>query len=145
MCEQAQANPRVVIGRLQRAINEHDLEAFVACFAPDYRSEQPLHPNWAFRGSDQVRENWGAVFGDIPDIRAELLRCTADGEVVWAEWHWWGNRRDGTRLQMRGVTIMGVRAGRIGWGRLYMEPVEELGADIGTGVRRMTGGDEQEG
>ena len=48
-------------------------------------------------------------------------------------------------LEMRGVTIMGVRAGRIGWGRLYIEPVEELGADIDTGVRRMTGGDEREG
>src|SRR6266567_1541998 len=31
----------------------------------------------------------------------------------WAEWHWEGSRVDGTRLDLRGVTIFGVRDGRI--------------------------------
>ena len=47
------------------AINDHDLDAFVACFADDYRSEQPAHPSRSFRGADKVRENWVSVFAGI--------------------------------------------------------------------------------
>ena len=49
-----------VMNRLLAAMNAHDLDAFVACFALDYRSEQPVHPSRAFEGSDKVRENWRA-------------------------------------------------------------------------------------
>jgi hypothetical protein len=31
---------------------------------------------------------------------------------------------------MRGVIVTGVRDDQIAWGRLYMEPVEQDGADI---------------
>src|SRR4051812_12077791 len=51
-----------VTGRLLAAMNAHDVDAFVDCFAPDYRSEQPAHPGRAFEGSDKVRENWTSVF-----------------------------------------------------------------------------------
>ena len=27
---------------------------------------------------------------------------------------------------MRGVTVLGIEAGRVQWGRLYMEPVDEV-------------------
>ena len=47
-----------VMNRLLAALNAHDLDAFVACFAVDYRSEQPAHPSRAFEGNDKVRENW---------------------------------------------------------------------------------------
>ena len=36
-----------------------------------------------------------------------------------------------------GVALWGVEAGRIGWGRLYMEPVELAGAGIDDMVRLM--------
>ena len=36
----------------------------------------------------------------------------------------------GTRLDMVGVFVCGVREGRIAWARLYMEPVEQAGAGI---------------
>lgn len=52
--------------RLLSAMNAHDLDAFVACFAEDYRSEQPAHPNREFRGRDKVRENWAGVFSGFP-------------------------------------------------------------------------------
>jgi len=70
-----------VVERLNAAMNAHDIEAFVACFHPDYDSEQPAHPERAFRGRDQVRENWSAVFAGVPDFRSELVRASADGEV----------------------------------------------------------------
>ena len=93
-----------VLERLRDAQNAHDLDAFVACFDPRYRSEQPVHPDRAFVGADQVRRNWAEVFAGVPDFRAELLRSAHQGDTGWAEWHWHGTRADGTRLDMRGVT-----------------------------------------
>ena len=52
----AQPSPRSVIEQLQRAQNQQDLEAFLDCIAPDYQSEQPIHPDKAFRGLEQVRK-----------------------------------------------------------------------------------------
>jgi ketosteroid isomerase-like protein len=131
-----QPNPLAVIERLQAAQNQHDLEAFLDCIAPDYQSEQPLHPDSAFRGREQVRKNWSAIFGGVPDFHAELVRSATYGDTAWSEWHWSGTRGDGTRLEMRGVTIFGVRDNRIVWGRLYMEPVQETGTGIDAQMRR---------
>jgi limonene-1,2-epoxide hydrolase len=128
-----------VLERLRDAQNAHDLDAFVACFDPRYRSEQPVHPDRAFVGSDQVRANWSAVFAGVPDFHADLLRAAAHGDSGWAEWHWRGTRGDGTRLDMRGVTIFGVRDDRIVWGRLYLEDVE-TGQGIDQAVRQIAGG-----
>ena len=33
-----------VLDTMLVALNAHDLDTFVALFAPDYRSEQPAHP-----------------------------------------------------------------------------------------------------
>jgi hypothetical protein len=43
-------------------MNHHDARAVAAFFADDYRSEQPLHPNRGFGGSEQVLANWTSVF-----------------------------------------------------------------------------------
>jgi ketosteroid isomerase-like protein len=118
---------QVIVEQLQQALNSHNLEAFVDCFAPDYQSDQPIHPERAFQGAEQVRKNWTKMFQD-GDIHAELLRFAIDGDTVWAEWHWFGTNHDGGQFNMRGVTIMGVQADRIIWGRLYMEPVQEPSA-----------------
>jgi len=133
------ASGSTVVERLNVALNAHDLEAFLACFQGDYESEQPAHPDRAFRGRDQVRSNWSAVFDGVPDFRSELLRSVADGDTVWSERHWRGTQSDGTSLDMVGVFLCGVREGRIAWARLYMEPVEQAGAGIESAVRRMTG------
>jgi ketosteroid isomerase-like protein len=132
-----QANPKDVVERLRRAMNAHDLKAQVACFHPDYRSEQPAHPNRGFGGREQVAKNWAAIYGLIPDFRAELLAITAEGDTVWAEWRWSGTRADGSPFAMRGVAILGVADDRIAWGRLYMEEVEEAGEDIDQAVSRL--------
>jgi hypothetical protein len=57
------------------------------------------------------------------------------------QWHWHGTRTDGTRLDMRGVTIFGVHGDRIIWGRLYLEDVEG-GQGIDQAVRHMARGSE---
>ena len=120
-----------VMNRLLAAMNAHDLDAFVDCFAADYDSQQPAHPGRAFRGSDQVRLNWAGVFSGVPDFTAELVLSveTEEGVEV-GEWRWHGTHTDGAPFGMQGVTVMGVRDGKIAWGRLYMEPIERDGAGI---------------
>ncbi len=144
MSAQGQTDPLAVIERLNHAMNQHDLEAFVACFDPDYQSEQPAHPDRGFGGREQVRQNWSAIFSGVADFQAELVSSATAGDTAWSEWRWQGTRANGTRLEMRGVTLFGVRDDRIVWGRLYVEPVEEAGAGIGEAVKRMAEGRRQE-
>ena len=126
-----------VLKRMHGALNAHDIDAFVELFSFDYRSEQPAHPDRQFGGREQVRENWSGTFQSVPDFHADLLRSAVSGDTVWSEWDWYGTRKDGSRLEMRGVVLMGVDAGQIAWARLYMEFVERGGAGIREAVRRM--------
>ena len=126
-----------VIEQLIAAMNRHDARAVAAFFAADYRSEQPLHPNRGFGGSDQVLANWRSVFDGVPDFVAERVASAVAEDTVWSEMRWEGSYRDGSPFRMRGVTVTGVREGRIAWARLYMEPVEEGGTDIDASVREV--------
>jgi ketosteroid isomerase-like protein len=137
------ATPAEVLERLHVAMNRHDLEAFLDCLDPNYRSEQPAHPNRGFGGREQVEKNWSAIFEGIPDFHAELLATATDGDTSWAEWHWTGTRADEAPLDMRGVTLFAVEDGRIVSGRLYMEEVEQAGKGIDETVRRLTEGTPQ--
>lgn len=135
-----ESGPAGVVERLRQAINQHDLDALTACFAEDYRSEFPAHPDRAFQGHAQMVKNWTQIFGGVPDLAATLVTCTAAGDTAWAEWDWRGSRRDGAPFAMRGVTVQGVADGRIVWTRLYMEPVEVTGAGSDAAVRGTVAG-----
>ena len=93
-------------------------------------------------GANRSEKNWSKLFESIPDFRAELLRIAIVGEEEWGEWIWRGTKEDGTPLEERGVTIMGVRDGQIAWGRLYLEETEREGADINVTVQRIAGREE---
>ena len=112
------------IERLVQATNDHDLEAIVACFAPDYVNETPAHPERGFHGSEQVRRNWSQILGGVPDIRARVLAVVVEGDTVWSEWEMAGTRRDGAAHLMRGVIIFVVDDSLIRAARFYLEPVE---------------------
>jgi ketosteroid isomerase-like protein len=127
-----------VAERLDEALNAHDIEAFIDCFAQDYDSEQPAHPDRAFRGREQARQNWSAIFAGVRDFTSELVRADAVGDTEWSEWRWHGTQEDGSKLEMAGVIVSGIEDGRLAWARLYVEPVEQ-GAGIEAAVRDMTG------
>ncbi len=59
------------------------------------------------------------------------------GEIEWGEFYWHGHHTDGSTFAMRGVTILVVHDGLIIAGRLYMEPVEVGGDDIGIAVQEL--------
>jgi ketosteroid isomerase-like protein len=120
-------------------MNARDLDAFLACIHPEYRSEQPAHPDRGFAGRDQVEKNWAVMFSGIPDFRAEALDSAVDGDTAWTEWRWSGTRADGIPLDMRGVTLFRVEDGLIVSGRLYLEEIEQAGADIDQTVSRISG------
>lgn len=128
-----------VVARMIEAINDHDLDAMLENFKPDYRSEQPVHPARAFQGSEQVRKNWGALLEAVPDLHWEVLRLISDDATAWIEARLTGTKADGTKLDEIGVIIFGVSGGHIGWARLYLEDVETESGDIEETVRHMAG------
>lgn len=109
---------------LLRAVNDHDLDRVVGCFSESYRNDTPAHPGRGFQGRDQVRKNWERMFAGVPDLNADVVRSTVDGDTVWSEWEMRGTRPDGSPHLMRGVIIFGVADGRAEWARFYLEPVD---------------------
>lgn len=128
-----------VIDRLVAALNAHDLEGAAALFHHDYRSEQPVHPGRAFVGVAQMHANWSAIFAGIPDFRAVLIRSADDGDTVWTEWRWSGNRTDGRPFSHAGVALFEVRDNLITAGRLYLEDVEREQVGIEEAVEALSG------
>jgi len=122
---QTYSSPKAVFERMIQATNRHDLEAMVAFFAPDYRSEQPFHPERNFVGPAGVRKNWSFFFTTIPDIQIEILGEVEEGDTVWAELHFHGTQTDGKKHSVRGVTLQGIQADQIIWARMYIETVQE--------------------
>lgn len=112
-----------VVHRLRDAINAHDLEALVDCFAPEFRSELPTFPDASFAGNENVRHNWERIFSSVPDITAEIVRSTSGADTIWVEWQQQGTQLDGRPHLARGVVIFTVAGGRIASNRFYVHPV----------------------
>lgn len=125
-----------VVNRIVAATNEHDIEALVDCFAPEYVNETPAHPLRGFSGRDQVRRNWTSIFAGVPDITARVIASTVDGSRAWTEWEMSGTRRDGASHAMAGVIIFGVDDDRVVSARFYLEPVEVTSGDVDAAVAR---------
>jgi ketosteroid isomerase-like protein len=137
----SQADAKLAVERFIEAINGHDLEAIVSCFAADYHDVEPAHPTRHITGGlAEVRKNWGRIVDTLPDFRTAVERVAVEADTAWIEHDWSGTRADGSRLQLRGVNIFGIRDGQFAWGRIYMESVEEDGIDLEERVRRMAEG-----
>lgn len=69
------------------AYNAHDVEAFLACYAVDAEVRTP-EGHVVMRGHDEMRQRYGTLFAQHPDLRAEVptrIRAgdwTVDEEVV---------------------------------------------------------------
>ena len=109
-----------VIKRLIGAINTHDLDAMVSNFADDVACEWPAHPVQSFRGADNVRRNWAAIFARFPEISIEVTASATVGDEFWGEFHY---VRPGA-ADMRGVIVITVRGDEIVRTRFYMEEVD---------------------
>jgi len=125
--------------RLHDAVNGHDLDAMVGCFAPDFVNETPAHPARSFRGRDQVRKNWAQIFAAVPNLEADMIDCASEGDTVWTEWEMRGTRIDGAHHLMRGVSIFKVVDDAFASVRFYLEPVEQGSGGVDAAVRSVLG------
>jgi hypothetical protein len=69
------------VDRLLEALNAHDLDAFVACYAADATIENG-HDKVVARGHNELRARYGPMFEESPDVRVEPLSRTVVGEFV---------------------------------------------------------------
>ncbi len=130
-----------VVDRLVDAVNRHDLDGLVACFAADYRNETPVHPQRSFTGNSQVRTNWAQIFAGVPDIKATVLRHVSSDDQVWTEWDMSGTRiEDGGRFVMRGVVIFAITNDLVTSARFFLEPAESSSGDVDAHTRRVVVG-----
>jgi ketosteroid isomerase-like protein len=127
----AMDDPYAVVRRLVDAINAHDLDAMVDCFATDFAANHPTTPEHSVTSDANVRENWTEIFAAVPDISWEVQRHVVAGDTVWAEAEQRGTTADGGRHLVRGVVIFEVTDGRFRRNTLYMSPVRSGGPRIG--------------
>ncbi len=75
-----QFSPDTVVQRQLDAYNGHDLDAWIATYAPD--AQQFEHPaKLLASGADSIRVRGAARFAE-PDLHARLIRRTIAGHVV---------------------------------------------------------------
>lgn len=70
-----------VIDEVLRALNAHDLDAFLACYAPDATIEDG-HDNVLARGHDELRARYGQMFAERPDSWVEGFEPIEVGQFV---------------------------------------------------------------
>jgi ketosteroid isomerase-like protein len=115
-----------MVGRLERAINDRDLEGLVDLFHPDVAVEYPAHRARDFRGRDQIWRNWAPIMAMLVDFKATVIRSTYDERSAWIEWLWQGTQADGSPGDMAGVVIHELGDdGLIHHVRFYLEPVDK--------------------
>ena len=70
-----------VVDRVLAALNAHDIDAFVACYADDATIENGQDEVFA-RGKTQLHTNYGQMFEQLPDVRVEAISRIDVGEFV---------------------------------------------------------------
>ena len=64
------------------AYNAHDIDAFVACYHPDVEIFDLHSGELGMQGRAAMRERYGRMFQDMPDLHAELVNRIAMGNTV---------------------------------------------------------------
>jgi ketosteroid isomerase-like protein len=125
VAEQADAAAREMVGRLEQAINDRDLEGLIALFHPDVVVEYPAHHSRTFHGRDQIWRNWAPIMAKLDDFKATVLSSAVVGDTAWVEYLWQGTQADGSPGDMAGVVIHELQGDKISRVRFYLEPVEK--------------------
>lgn len=115
-----------VVTKFVNACNRHDADGVYACLHPDFDSIQPMYPSRNFRGADQVRRNWQAIFDAEPGFRLTVLRSAVVDDTIWLELH-----GAGEDAEVAGVFVMGIQGDRIRWARIYSALVEPVPEGVG--------------
>jgi uncharacterized protein (TIGR02246 family) len=110
--------PREVIDQQVAAYNKRDLDAFVACYAPDATVVQPDGSILA-SGRDEIRELYGELFAGSPNLRAEISNRIEVGSIVIDEERVTGFVLPGMRSEIHAAVVYRVVDGLIREARLF--------------------------
>ena len=69
------------VDRVLEALNAHDLDAFVACYTPDATIENG-YDRVAASGHDGLRERFGPMFAEHPELTVRAISRTVVGAFV---------------------------------------------------------------
>lgn len=105
-----------LLDRFAEAWNRHDLDALMACMAPECVFEASAGTEVAGArhvGPAAVRAAYAAVFEAYPDARWNRPRHFVAGDRAVSEWTFTGTTKDGTRVEVNGCDIFTLVGGRI--------------------------------
>ena len=98
------------------AWNRHDVDALMACMAPDCVFEASAGPDVTGTrhvGTSAVRAAYAAVFATYADARWNHPRHFVAGTRAVSEWTFTGTTKDGTRVEVNGCDIFTLVDGKI--------------------------------
>jgi len=104
------ANEPDPVERQVEAYNRRDIDAFLACYAPDTVVENATG-TVVMRGDDETRVTFSELFRGSPDLRAEIATRIRVGEYVIDEERITGRR--GAADEIRVVAIYHLKDGVI--------------------------------
>jgi limonene-1,2-epoxide hydrolase len=115
-------DPKRLLERFHTALNTRDLTNLIHLLQVDFERFYPAQQEEETTGLEAVRAKWEEIFNMYPDFRADLLRQAIEGNVIWSEWRWYGQRGDGQegRFEQMGVIVFGVEEGLLAWSRSCM-------------------------
>lgn len=103
------SSPEQVVQAQLDAYNSHDIDAFMATYAPDLKLY--AHPDrLTASGQEQVREQYGRLFANTPNLNARVATRIVQGSFVIDHEVVTGLPNGG---EMRAVAIYEVRDGLI--------------------------------
>jgi hypothetical protein len=100
-------DPDVVVQRQVEAYNDHDLDAFLACY-DDATVIRDGEGRVVMAGREQLRERYGALFAAHPDMHADIESRMVAGEWVVDQEHVRAETRE-----VRAIVAYRVHDGRI--------------------------------
>lgn len=109
---------RDVVDQQIAAYNRRDLDDFVACYADDAKVVPPDDSLLA-SGRDEIRERYGELFEQSPDLHAEISNRIEVGAVVIDEERVTGFMLPGMPLEIHAAVVYRVANGLIQDAHLY--------------------------
>jgi hypothetical protein len=112
-------DPTAPVRAQLEAYNRRDLEAFLACYAPDCRMEDGAGAVVA-ADREAMRTQYAGLFADSPDLHAEVPTRIVVGGYVIDEEHVTGARLPGFPEAVHAVAVYRVADGLIRHVRVLM-------------------------
>ncbi|GKW22511.1 nuclear transport factor 2 family protein [Pectobacterium polonicum] len=75
-------SPELVVAAQFKAYNEHDIDAFMVCFSPDFKAYRMPSETPSMEGKEALREFYVNNRFNNPELRAELVSRTVLGNKV---------------------------------------------------------------